>query len=216
MKLISVFFVRNIFKAMTAVLLMLTTIFTYGRVSPVSAPPVFWNIFHAIVKKDNAVLLSWVVTEYNNKSFYIQHSVNGSDWKDVAHIPSKNSPESLEDYSYTHINNLNGKQYYRIKQVDINIDRTGYSKVITVELKSDKDIIIWPNPVTDQIRIINNSTNSVATKAQVFDLSGRMMAEKKLQPDINMIPANELPAGTYLVRIEYNNGLIYNQKIIKQ
>ena len=214
MKLNSTLFVM---KTLAAVLLMLTTTFTYGRISDLNAPPVFWNIFDAVVKKGNTVELSWVVTEYNNKSFYIQHSLNGSDWKDVAHVPSKNSPESLEDYSYTHNNNLSGKQYYRIKQVDISIDRTGYSKIITVELKSNKDVIIWPNPATDQIRIVNSSTGKdLYTNAKIFDLSGRMRVEKKLQPDINTIGISELPTGTYLVRIESNDGAIHNQKFIKQ
>jgi hypothetical protein len=214
MKLNSTLFVM---KTLAAVLLMLTTTFTYGRISDLNAPPVFWNIFDANVKKGNTVELSWVVTEYNNKSFYIQHSLNGSDWEDVAHVPSKNSPESLEDYSYTHINSLSGKHYYRIKQVDISVDRTGYSKVITVELKNDKDVIIWPNPATDQIRIVNNGRGAdFYAKAQIFDLSGTMRAEKKLQSGINTIAVNELPPGHYLVRIESNNGAINKQKFIKQ
>lgn len=213
MKLFSALFLIKTYKALPAAVLMLTTTFAYGRISQINAPPVFWNIVDAVVKKDNTVVLNWVVTEYNNKSFYVQHSLNGSDWEDVALIPSKDSPESLEDYSYTHINNLNGKQYYRIKQVDINIDRTGYSKIITVELKND--IIIWPNPATDQIRVVNNSAD-LYTKAKIFDLSGRMIIEKKLQAPINTIVVAELPAGTYLVHIESNSGTIYNKKFIKQ
>jgi hypothetical protein len=95
-------------------------------------------------------------------------------------------------------------------------ERASYSEVKTITLKNDKQTVtVFPNPATDHVRIMGNGKVNLA-KAQIFDLSGRMIAEKKLQSGANTVMINELPAGTYIVRVETNTGTVYNQKIIKQ
>jgi Secretion system C-terminal sorting domain len=185
---------------------------------PLSTLPVFWKSFDVTLKDNNKVTLNWEVTEFNNKSFYVQHSLNGTDWEDIAFVPSKNSSESSEDYSYSHINNLNGRQYYRIKQVDLD-GKTSYSEIGTVMLKNDKQsFTVWPNPVTEQIRISINSggSNNVHANAQIFDLSGRMFVDKQVEGNTSTINVKDLPAGTYLIKVRSDDGTVYNQKIVKQ
>jgi hypothetical protein len=61
-------------KTMALSLLMMMAIFTYGRVtSPVDTRRVFWNKFEVIQNNDNTIVLTWNVTEYNNKSFVVQY-----------------------------------------------------------------------------------------------------------------------------------------------
>ena len=207
-----------------AMLLLLTATFSYGRTSSGQfTPPVFWNVFDVVAVK-NSVTLTWVVTEYNNKSFYIQHSTNGRDWKDIDSMNSKNSPLTLDDYHYTHTNNLNGRQYYRVKQVDIDQDNIGFSKVVTVVLRSETTetvkptISFSPNPATDHVRIVSSEQNSdnTYTGAKIYDLSGKLVADKILQSHSNIIILTDLPIGIYIARIECSNGKIFTQKIIKQ
>lgn len=215
---------RQFLNLSIAMVLLLTSIFSYARTKSAHfAPPVFWNVFEATPGK-NSVTLTWIVTEYNNKSFYIQHSTNGHDWKDVDSIHSKNSPLTLDDYHYTHINNLDGRQYYRVKQVDIDVKNTGYSKVVSVVLRSENKeaikpaISFSPNPATDQVRIVSSGENNdnVYTGAKIYDLSGKLVADKILQNHTNIIILTDLPIGIYIARIECSNGKIFTQKIIKQ
>jgi hypothetical protein len=185
---------------------------------PAGVLPVSWVSFDATVKNSNHVSLKWEVIEDNqNKGFYVQHSLNGNDWEDIAFVQSKNIPESIQQYLYSHSNNLNGKQYYRIKQVDLN-NKISYSEVRVVTLNnSTQTITVWPNPAIDQVRIAaGTGNNSLLAKAQVFDLSGKMLAEKKLNGSTATISVTDLPAGTYLIRVQDNNGASFNQKIIKQ
>jgi hypothetical protein len=216
---------RHFLTLSIAVSLLLTATLSYGRTkSAHSAPPVFWNVFEATAVK-NSVTLTWVVTEYNNKSFFIQHSTNGNDWKDVDSIKSKNSPLTLDDYHFTHINNLNGRQYYRIKQVDIDVENIGYSKVLSVVLRSETKkeepratISFSPNPAKDQVRIVSTEIvdENVYTGAKIYDLSGKLVADKILQSHTNIIILTDLPIGIYIARIECSNGKVFTQKIIKQ
>ena len=177
---------------------------------------VFWNKFDVGVNNDNTVVLTWNVTEYNNKSFIVQHSINGNDWEDIAIVQSKNSAESMTDYSFTHRNKLSGKQFYRLKDIDIDTKATGVSPIKTLMLENNKQAVtIWPNPATNHIQIANDN-NAAYTNAKVIDLTGKTMIEKKLDANINEITVSELPTGIYIVKIENNKGQSHMQKIVKQ
>jgi hypothetical protein len=215
MKLISTFFTK---KTQAVALLILMGTFTNAhQASAADLRRVFWNKFEAVVKGDNTVVLTWNVTEYNNKSFRVQHSVDGTNWEDIAIVQSKNSAESMTDYSYTHINKLHGKQFYRLQDIDVDLGSTGPSPVRTLILKIDNQAItIWPNPASDHILIANNDKGDLYTKARIFDLTGKVVTESNLKPNVNEIAINKLPAGTYIVKIENSKGTSYSQKIAKQ
>ena len=211
MRLISIFTK----KALAATLLILMLTITNDLLA--SPFRVFWNKFEATIANDNTVVLTWNVTEYNNKNFVVQHSVDGTKWETIAIIQSQNSAESMTDYSYTHKNKLTGKQYYRLKDIDVDISYTSFSPIKTLVLKDDKQVVaIWPNPATDRITIANNNNGDTYTNAKIFNLAGKMMTEKKLESHTNEISINELPAGTYIVKLENNKGTSFNQKIVKQ
>jgi hypothetical protein len=184
---------------------------------PSGVLPVSWKSFGVTVQHNNNVLLNWEIMEYQNKGFYVQHSIDGTIWDDIAFVPGKSNSESLDDYSYSYTNNLNGRQYYRIKQVDLD-DKVSYSEVASVILKKDKqNIMIWPNPAIDKINLAGqDGKNNSYTKAQVFDLSGRMVVEKQLGENSPAINVKDLQAGTYLVRVQSADGKIYNEKFVKQ
>ena len=215
MKLISTLFTKQ--TSLVALFMFMVT-FTNARLATSAANfRVFWNKFEVTKTNDNTVVLTWNVTEYNNKTFSVQHSVDGLKWEEIALIQSKNSAESITNYSYTHTNKLNGKQFYRLLDIDVDRGSTGFSPVKSLVLKNDKQAIaIWPNPATDHIVITNTDNNDMYTKARIFDLTGKVMSEMKLVSNTNKIAINELPTGTYIVKIENTNGTSYSQKIVKQ
>lgn len=207
-------------KSAVTALLILITATAYGKKSNITAPPVFWNVFKADTKKDK-VLLTWVVTEYNNKVFYIQHSLNGNDWKTIDSVETKNSPLTLDEYTYTHSNKLEGRQYYRLRQVDIDLKKDGYSEVITLVLRQPKvvrpAISLSPNPASDQIKVVSEiNSESYYTRALVYDLSGKLIAEKKTGGHTSTFSIKDIPAGIYVIRVENNDGTSFTQKMIKQ
>jgi hypothetical protein len=159
--------------------------------------------------------LQWEVDEQDNTGFYIEHSFNGKSWESIAFVGSDNHAKANNQYSYTHVNNSNGNQYYRIKQVNKD-GKESYSDIRTIALNNNNPVFIWPNPATDQLKITTQSTRGSAN-VQIFDLSGRMVSQKQLQPNtINSIAINSLPTGTYIVKVETGNGVALNQKITKQ
>jgi photosystem II stability/assembly factor-like uncharacterized protein len=63
------------------------------------------------------------------------------------------------------------------------------------------DISVYPNPATDWLRI-NLAGESSAT-LRLFDLSGRQLLTQKWSPAANSLPVNGLPAGTYILQVEF-------------
>lgn len=179
--------------------------------------PVTWEKFDVSLQRDNTVGISWTVTEQQNKGFYVEHSTDGKAWESLGFIASKGSNiETVQSYTYSHAITFNGIHYYRIRQVDID-GRESYSEVRSIDLKNNlQQVSIWPNPATDQLRIVTQSGDN-NSKARIFDLSGRMIAQKQLQPaSVNTMNIGSLPTGTYIVKIESGDGISYNQKISKQ
>lgn len=215
MKLISTLFTKK--ATLVALFMVLVTFTNAGTVSSAAYFRVFWNKFEVVATNDNKVVLTWNVTEYNNKTFSVQHSVDGIKWEEIALIQSQKSAESITNYSYTHNNKLSGKQFYRLLDVDVDHGSSGFSPVKTLVIENEKQVTaIWPNPAVDHIVISNKDNSDMNTKARIYDLTGKVMAEVKLGPNNNKIAINELPTGTYIVKIENTKGASYSQKIVKQ
>lgn len=186
-------------------------------VFPWEVLPVIWKSFTATMKDNNSVLLNWEAGEQNNRGYYVQYSSNGTDWDNITYIPSTAEGLSTEAYSYIHINNGEGKQYYRINQVDYNGKNT-YSETAAVMLTNSKSgISVWPNPSSEMIRIAGaNIKTGNQSSASVFDISGKMLIKQQLQPGVTNVNISSLPNGTYLVKVQDKNGNDFHQKIIKQ
>ena len=70
---------------------------------------------------------------------------------------------------------------------------------------------VYPNPATDLIQI--NTEKSIA-QIQLLDLTGRLILnERAVNKQINL---SELPAGTYLMKVTFEDGSTANQPLIKQ
>lgn len=184
---------------------------------PFNILPVTWINFNATSKGKKTVELTWEVSENQNEGFYVQHSSDGSNWAEIGFIKSKGSNGSIYNYSFTHINNQDGKQFYRLKQRDLN-QKENYSTIKTVTLKNETPgIIIWPNPASEVISFNNKKGESGEfVKAFLYDLTGRKVIEKSLQPGLNTINISAIDKGIYILKLEGPDQNKIVQKIVKQ
>lgn len=72
----------------------------------------------------------------------------------------------------------------------------GIASSVNEEVK--EDIVLWPNPATDAIRIIASSNQQY----WVYDQLGKEVLSGKLMSESNNIDLSNLGAGTYIVRTE--------------
>lgn len=162
-------------------------------------------------------LLSWAtVTEQNNKGFEIEHSVDGINWRSIDFVSSKavNGNSSVRlNYDYTHTTVAKGKNFYRLKQTDLD-GRYVYSAISTVNFDHAGRLQVYPNPVTSTLLVKGLSGKA---SVRVLNLNGQVV--KVVQTNagtVVTIDVSQLPVGMYLVETEDGAGNKETYKIVKQ
>jgi hypothetical protein len=182
---------------------------------PFTILAVSWENFSVSLQSNKTVSVSWEVSQQiNNKGYYVQRSTDGASWIELGFVPNSGTTKSSGTYSFADNNPYSGKNFYRIRQADIN-GSSNYSEIKTLVIgTADSEPSVWPNPAKDVIRVQNNiSANSIA---KIYTQSGSLVKETKLQAGINSISVSSLPFGAYIISIKKDNGENYNQKFIKE
>ena len=118
-------------------------------------------------KESNHNVLRWTtVNESNNRGFEIQRSTDGVNFGVIGFVnsqaPGGNSNSNL-NYTFTDNNPAGTKQYYRLRQVDI--DNHGkYSSIVLI--RGDKPLTLaigglFPNPANNIMNVIIDAPVSV-------------------------------------------------------
>jgi hypothetical protein len=161
-------------------------------------------------RQGGANILKWTTaTEQNNLGFEIQRSTDGIQYNVIGFVNSLatagNSNSSL-NYSFTD-NNPAGKQFYRMRQLDID----QHSKLSSIVLiKGEKPVTLsidglFPNPATMQVNVIIASPTRDKLKMLLIDMTGRTVTQKvvNVETGSNTIPLDisGLSKGSYIVKL---------------
>jgi N-acetyl-anhydromuramyl-L-alanine amidase AmpD len=168
--------------------------------------------FRGIPMSDH-VKLDWVTAfESEFEGFMLQRAMpDGLTFEDIAFIPARGANTALEtaydypDYDY-HVNKVN---YYRLKE--INFDGSiAYHPVVSVDMRrndSENEVIVAPNPATNQISFSMHSEWAGPYELILYDMTGREIfsirgeVTKGLWREFMDISA--LPAGIYAYQIRF-------------
>ncbi|MFT3748901.1 MAG: hypothetical protein QM768_11315 [Agriterribacter sp.] len=122
----------------------------------------------------NYVDLTWTTaTEANNNFFSIEKSKDGVNFELLQNVDTKaangNSQVNLY-YTAQDRNPYNGRNYYRLKQTDIN-GKYVYSKIMAISFDKKQTVSIYPNPSVGSIYISGLEGNNAS--AEWYDVGGR-------------------------------------------
>ncbi len=189
----------------------------FGIQNPNAVLPVSLIDFRAVLK-NSMVSIGWVTaSETNNDHFVIEKSGDGNSWQQLAIVKAKgNSNSNSETYYYDTDNNpFAGKNFYRLKQVDID-GKFSYSKTVVVNRAQQaykNNLSIMPNPVVNNsiqlsLSVNDNPRNS---RISIYDINGRLQKEYAwlLNRGVNKITLtniNNLTKGIYQVTVKDLNG----------
>ncbi len=181
--------------------------------------PVELASFSALAVGRN-IQLNWrTATENNNSGFEVQRSADSKSFNKIGFVSGRGTSTEVSSYSFTD-QNVSGKMYYRLKQIDLDGSFT-YSKTIEgnsaqpVQFKLDQN---YPNPFnpsttisyaipTDNfvsIKMYNVLGNEVATLVNEVVTAG--------QHKINF-NASKLSSGVYYYTIN-SGGFVDTKKLI--
>jgi hypothetical protein len=191
-----------------------------------SVLPVTFQLFSA-VKNLKFTNLSWTTgTEQNNSGFAIQRSVDGTNFEQIGFVkslsPNGNSSSRL-DYSFTDYSPVGIRQYYRLKQTDLD-GTSKYSAVVMVTREAPTSLElthVYPNPSHESLYINAASPQKMDLMLLVFDLSGRVVGKKQVSAEIGNngfdIPVAHLAPGPYILKVfNPNQKVLATEKFIKQ
>jgi hypothetical protein len=168
--------------------------------------------------------LTWTTnSESHNAGFNLQHAVDGKEFTTIDYITTKapggNSADVLH-YEFLNTKPVNGHNYYRLQQVDIDGTISTESKVIDLIRETAQEIRVYPNPSKEQVNVEFSSTQASNITVQVSDMQGRVMlkAEHQVAEGLVRVPVqiNHLPAGNYMVQVLSNTQVIGQQAMVKE
>ncbi|HQF41457.1 MAG TPA: M14 family zinc carboxypeptidase [Ignavibacteriaceae bacterium] len=176
--------------------------------------PVELNSFTALMQNNN-ILLNWSTSsETNNVGFDIERrsANNNSGWQKIGFVPGKGTTTEKSSYNFTDLNPVEGKSYYRLRQIDLD-GTTKVFNAVEVDFNVVREYSLsqnFPNPFNPEteisfalakldyvtLKIYNILGSEVATLVNEFMESGKHTIK---------FNASALTSGVYLYTIKSGN-----------
>lgn len=184
--------------------------FTAGETS---AFPVEWLSFEAKVEGD-IVRLDWATaSELNSDYFAIERSGDQRMWSPLEQVGAAGNSTGIQHYRYDDTQPLNGKAYYRLRQVDLD-GAVDFSAVVEITLIGSEILAVYPNPVQEVLKI--EVADNQKMHAMMIDMQGRVVVETVLITGTNSLLVSHLPAGIYTLRLSDQQGWVQEKQIVKE
>jgi len=172
----------------------------------------------------NKVKLNWqTASEKNNSYFEVERSSDAINFSPVLKLNSQNSNSTtLLSYNAIDDNPIDGKSYYRLKQVDFD-GKYSYSSIVvlnctSIENQSPTSITIFPNPATDNLSVNINGLQGQKS-LMIYDVIGQEMMHKTIESsDANILENVNIATfakATYILRIDIDGELYQIIKFVK-
>ncbi|PCJ01500.1 MAG: hypothetical protein COB15_00855 [Flavobacteriales bacterium] len=158
--------------------------------------------------------LNWTTSsEINNDYFTIERSEDGVSFEAVGTINGNGNSSTLKNYSWTDDNPTNETTYYRLKQTDFN-GAFEYHGIRPVVCETSDEISIYPSPFKNSFTIKLSNNTIYPARIEVMDYLGRKVYSQALETPTTNIALDDLPNGTYFVKVTSDNTQVV-KRIVK-
>jgi hypothetical protein len=151
------------------------------------------------------VQLNWATSyEQNNQYFLVQRSADGQQFSTIDTTAATDA-ETGSAYSYTDAHPLNGANFYRLEQVDL--DGTGtYSPIRLVTVgQASAGLQLSPNPADATVYLEMGGNVSGSLQVRLLDVQGKALRNWVIQKTAGnwnqALDVSGLPAGSYFIQV---------------
>jgi endonuclease/exonuclease/phosphatase family metal-dependent hydrolase len=167
------------------------------------------------VRKNDQIALNWKTTqEDNSQEFIVERSADGVHFTPMGKVKAAGNTSVTTHYTFTDAHPLQGNNFYRLNQVDLD-GRSEWSAIVKVVMGKGFSFSFGPNPATNTLTI-NVYNNSEPLTIQLTDLNGRLLRQRYLPASASQTTGfrvSNLAKGVYLLKIT-GNGVLKTEKII--
>lgn len=172
--------------------------------------PVELTSFSAAINKESVDLTWMTATEKENLGFRIERSdaKTDSEWENIGFVEGRGTTSLPQNYSFSDMSPLKGKNFYRLRQIDYN-NYYSVSKTVEIDFLPVFDFSLsqnYPNPFNPATMIRYSSPVSSRVTLKVFDILGNEVAtlvDEEKQPGNYEVEFNaaKLPSGIYFYQL---------------
>ena len=183
--------------------------------------PVVISSFEVEKYDEKSVKLKWKVeSELNFSHYEIEKSTDRTDFYKIDEVPAKVYQQGLKLYEYIDQEPSLGINYYRLKMVDVDGSfKLTPIKAISFEAESLKNISVYPNPATYDVRIAITAKSNFSAELTIFNLSGEAVKQQNVlaKKGFNkfIMPLDDVVAGQYLITLaSLEAGIYFTEKLL--
>ncbi len=183
-------------------------------VSPTVLPVRFGTI--KATRQDAKIVVAWqTAQEINNDHFVVEHSVDGMQFSKAGTVPASNKAAG-DRYSFDHLHPVAGKNYYRIKQVDLD-GKGSYSSTVVVTIAPDNRMTLFPNPVSGLLTIRFEDRPQLLRTFRIVNAAGQVVFQRQPAGSLNQmeVRTGHWPPGVYVAELAPKQGKPYAVAFIK-
>lgn len=169
---------------------------------------------------DQSIGLTWITSrEESNDRFFIEKLTSYNQFEQISEVTGAGFSETSQTYSLQDDSPQTGANIYRLSQVDFD-GAYRILSTIKVEFTSAHSGVgpIFPNPVSDQLRLSVETEHSGEARAIIYSIDGKevfssiLSINDRSELEINV---SELPTGLYFLKLSMN-GTAYRQSFLKK
>src|SRR6266536_3551428 len=135
-------------------------------------------------REGNRNLLKWsTASEQTNKGFQVERSTNGLNYSYIGFVNSKapnGNSSSLLQYNFDDDNLSGSKQFYRLRQIDID-NRDKLSNIIVIKGQRPTTLHLsglFPNPAKNTMNVIIDAPAGDIVHLIITDMNGKLIKQQ--------------------------------------
>ncbi len=177
--------------------------------------PVEFLGFNVTLNENWEAVCQWATaTESDNEHFVVERSLDGVAFERVGQVDSKGDSTTTTQYSFVDTSPMEGRSYYRIKQVDLD-GSFSFTEVETIVIDGNRAQVscnFYPNPVVDTLNIKCNASAEIGSATiRVSKVDGATLEQKSVNiyagENSFKVQMGRFSPGLYFVEIfSYTNG----------